>query len=157
MSLISCTFWHGRYRRCITLSHPYRVVEAKTWWYLHFALLEIIFRKQTVIFTARRYGSGVYAVVVSRVSVCPSVRPPSVTIRYCVKTAKQNHANNNLLSHRGLHLIICLITRLLAILYDHVIMYVGLFGHSAVVFHVSMFFSCFICVLLTLCVVVFFQ
>jgi len=90
-------------------------------------------------------------------SVRPSVRPPSVTIRYCVKTAKQNHANNNLLSHRGLHLIICLITRLLAILYDHMIMYVGLFGHSAVVFHVSMFFSCFICVLLTLCVVVFFQ
>jgi len=29
---------------------------------------------------------------------------------------------------------------LLAILYDHVIMYVGLFGHSAVVFHVFMFY-----------------
>jgi len=45
---------------------------------------------------------------------------------------------------------------LLAILYDHMFMYVGLFGHSAVVFHVFMFFSCF-CVLRTLCVVVFFQ
>ena len=32
---------------------------------------------------------------------------------------------------------------LLAILYDHMIMYLGLFGHSAVVFHDSMFFSCF--------------
>jgi len=39
---------------------------------------------------------------------------------------------------------------LLAILYDHMIMYVGLFGQSAVVFHV--FF-----VLLTACVVVFFS
>jgi len=39
--------------------------------------------------------------------------------------------------------------------HNHMIMYVGLFGHSAVGFHVSMF-SCF-CVLLTLCVVVFFQ
>jgi len=45
---------------------------------------------------------------------------------------------------------------LLAILYDHMIMYVGLFGHSAVVFHVFMFFRAF-CVLLTVCVVVFFQ
>ena len=36
-----------------------------------------------------------------------------------------------------------------AILYDHMIMYVGLFGHSAVVFHV---FLCF-----TDCVVVFFS
>jgi len=35
------------------------------------------------------------------------------------------------------------------------IMYVGLFGHSAVVFHVLMFFSCFY-VLLTVCMVVFF-
>ena len=39
---------------------------------------------------------------------------------------------------------------LLDILYDHMIMYVGLFGHSAVVFHVFY-------VLLTVCVVVFFQ
>ena len=30
-----------------------------------------------------------------------------------------------------------------AILYDHMIMYVGLFGHSAVVFHVLMFFRVF--------------
>ena len=29
---------------------------------------------------------------------------------------------------------------LLDILYDHMIMYVGLFGHSAVVFHVFMFY-----------------
>ena len=29
---------------------------------------------------------------------------------------------------------------LLAILHDHMIMYVGLFGHSAVVFHVFMFY-----------------
>ena len=38
------------------------------------------------------------------------------------------------------------------------IMYVGLFGHSAVVFHVFMFFqfSCFY-VLFTICVVVFFE
>ena len=36
------------------------------------------------------------------------------------------------------------------------IMYVGLFGHSAVVFHVFMF-SWFFCVLLTVCVVVFFS
>ena len=36
------------------------------------------------------------------------------------------------------------------------ITYVGLLGHSAVVFHVFMFFM-FFCVLLTLCVVVFFQ
>ena len=39
---------------------------------------------------------------------------------------------------------------LLAILYDNMIVYVGLFGHSAVVFHVFMFW-------LTVCVVVFFQ
>jgi len=32
-----------------------------------------------------------------------------------------------------------------AILYDYMIMYVGLFGHSAVVFHVFMFFSYFLC------------
>jgi len=32
---------------------------------------------------------------------------------------------------------------LLAILYDHVIMYVSIFGHSAVVFHVLMFFNVF--------------
>ena len=42
---------------------------------------------------------------------------------------------------------------LLAILYDHVIMYVGLFGHSAVVFYV---FSCSY-VLLSVRMVVFFQ
>ena len=41
--------------------------------------------------------------------------------------------------------------------YDHIIMYVGLIGHSAVVFHVFMFFSCFSWVLLTLCVVVLYQ
>jgi len=35
-----------------------------------------------VIFTARRYVSAVYAIV-----VCPSVRP-SVTYLYCTKTAK---------------------------------------------------------------------
>ena len=29
---------------------------------------------------------------------------------------------------------------LLAILYDHMIMYVGLFGHSAVVLHVFIFY-----------------
>ena len=29
---------------------------------------------------------------------------------------------------------------LLAILYDHMIMYVGLFGHYAVVFHVFIFY-----------------
>jgi len=44
----------------------------------------------------------------------------------------------------------------IAILYDHTIMYVGLFGHAAVVFHVFCFFSCFY-VLPTVCVVVFFQ
>ena len=43
---------------------------------------------------------------------------------------------------------------LLATLYDH--MFVGLLGHSAVVFHVFMFFSCFY-VLLTVCVAVFYQ
>ena len=43
---------------------------------------------------------------------------------------------------------------LLATLYDH--MFVGLLGHSAVVFHVFMFFSCSY-VLLTVCVVVFFS
>jgi len=37
-------------------------------------------------------------------------------------------------------LYIWLFVLLLAILYDHMIMYVGLFGHSAVVFHVIMFF-----------------
>ena len=45
---------------------------------------------------------------------------------------------------------------LLAILYDHMIMYVCLFGHSAVVFRVFMFFSYFY-VLLTVCVVVLFS
>ena len=49
---------------------------------------------------------------------------------------------------------ICLFVLLLAILYYHMIMYVGLFGHSAVVFHVFMFFV-FVCVLLTVCVVCF--
>ena len=44
---------------------------------------------------------------------------------------------------------IWLFVLLQAILYDHMIMYVVLFGHSAVVFHVF--------VLLTLYVVVFFQ
>ena len=39
-----------------------------------------------VVFTARRYASAVYAVVVS-------VRP-SVTRRYCTKTVKREHANN---------------------------------------------------------------
>jgi len=34
---------------------------------------------------------------------------------------------------------IWLFVLLLATLYDHMIMYVGLFGHSAVVFHVFMF------------------
>ena len=34
---------------------------------------------------------------------------------------------------------------LLAILYDHMIMYVSLFGHSAIVFHVFMFFFMFLC------------
>ena len=45
---------------------------------------------------------------------------------------------------------------LLAILYDHMIMYLGLFGHFAVVFRDFMFFPCFY-VLLTVCVVVFFS
>jgi len=39
-----------------------------------------------IFFTVRRYAGAVYAVV-----VCPSVRPsvcPSVTSRYCVKTAE---------------------------------------------------------------------
>ena len=40
--------------------------------------------------------------------------------------------------------------------YDHMIMSVGLFGHSTVVFRVFNVFSCFY-VLLTVCVVVFFQ
>jgi len=40
--------------------------------------------------------------------------------------------------------------------YTVLIMYVGLFGHSAVVFHVFTFFHVFY-VLLTVCVVVFFQ
>ena len=48
---------------------------------------------------------------------------------------------------------IWLFVLLLAILYDHTITYVGLFGHSAVVFNV---FSRFY-VLLTVCVVVFFS
>jgi len=45
------------------------------------------------------------------------------------------------LTEAGPYLIISLITN--TILYDHMIMYVGLFGHSAVVFCVFMFFSCF--------------
>jgi len=47
---------------------------------------------------------------------------------------------------------------LLAILYDHIhmIIYVGLFGHSAVVFHVFMFFHV-LCVLLSLSGCVFYQ
>jgi len=49
-----------------------------------------------------------------------------------------------------------LIVLLLATLYDHMIMYVGLLGHSAVVFRVYVFFSCFY-VSLTACVVVFYQ
>ena len=42
-------------------------------------------------------------------------------------------------------LSLSLFVLLLAILYDHMIMYVGLLGHSAVVFHVlkKIFFSCF--------------
>jgi len=36
------------------------------------------------------------------------------------------------------------------------IIYIGLFGYSAVVFHVLMFFSCFN-ILLTVCVVVFYE
>jgi len=39
---------------------------------------------------------------------------------------------------------IWLFVLLLAILYDHMIMYVGLFGHSAVVFHVFMFYWLFV-------------
>jgi len=35
---------------------------------------------------------------------------------------------------------IWLFVLLLAILYDHMIMYVGLFGHFVVVFHVFMFY-----------------
>ena len=49
-------------------------------------------------------------------------------------------------------LSIWLFLLLLAILYHHMIMYVGLFGDSAVVSHVFMFFKCFpvfFCVLLT--------
>jgi len=42
---------------------------------------------------------------------------------------------------------------LIATLYDHIVMYIGLFGHSAFVFHVFIF-SCFY-VILTVCVVVF--
>ena len=38
---------------------------------------------------------------------------------------------------------IWLFVLLLAIVYDHMIMYVGLFGHSAVVFQVFMFFFMF--------------
>ena len=45
---------------------------------------------------------------------------------------------------------------LLAILYDHMIMYVDLFGHSAVVFHVFMFlFRVFLCFTDSLCGCVF--
>jgi len=44
----------------------------------------------------------------------------------------------NLLSYHGLYLIIFVL--LLAILYNHMIMHVGLFGHSAVVFRVFMFY-----------------
>ena len=55
----------------------------------------------------------------------------------------------NLLSYHGLYLIIFVL--LLAILYNHMIMHVGLFGHSAVVFRIFFY------VLLTVCVVVFFQ
>ena len=51
---------------------------------------------------------------------------------------------------------IWLFVLLLAILYDHMIMHVGLFGHSAVVFRVFMLFHVFY-VLMTVCVVVFFQ
>ena len=51
------------------------------------------------------------------------------------------------LCHRKLPLLaiinVQLFVLLLAILYDHMIMYVGLFGHFAVVFRVFMFFSCF--------------
>ena len=39
---------------------------------------------------------------------------------------------------------IWLLVLLLAIPYDHMIMYVGLFGHSAVVFHAFMFFMFFV-------------
>jgi len=39
---------------------------------------------------------------------------------------------------------IWLFVLLLAILYDHMIMYVGLFGHSAAVFHVFMFYWLFV-------------
>ena len=42
------------------------------------------------------------------------------------------------LTEAGLYLITCLITN--TILYDHMFMYVGLFGHSAVVFRVFMFY-----------------
>jgi len=38
----------------------------------------------------------------------------------------------------------CVLGLLLDILYDHMIMYVGLFGHSAVVFHVFMFYWLFV-------------
>ena len=38
--------------------------------------------QQSIVFTARRYASAAYVVV-----VCPYVRP-SVTRRYCIKTAK---------------------------------------------------------------------
>ena len=41
--------------------------------------------------------------------------------------------------------------------YTVLIMYVGLFGHSAVVFHVFTFFRVFLNVLLTVSVVVFFS
>jgi len=45
------------------------------------------------------------------------------------------------LTEAGLYLITCLITN--TILHDHMILYVGLFGHSAVVFRVLMFFHVF--------------
>ena len=46
---------------------------------------------------------------------------------------------------------------LLSILYDHMIMYVGLFGHSAVVFHVFMLFYVFFCFTDCLCGCIFFS
>jgi len=46
----------------------------------------------------------------------------------------------NLLSYHGFYLIRPIFVLLLAILYNHMIMHVGLFGHSAVVFRVFMFY-----------------
>ena len=61
--------------------------------------------------------------------------------------------------HRKLPLLaiinVQLFVLLLAILYYHMIMYVGLFGHSAVVFHV--FMHVFMCFTDSKCVCVFFQ